>query len=176
MRYSKLSSSIICFLFLIISSNTFCQDKTLISKEFETKRSNAYENQLANYLKVYLVDEYEERAANAWNRDYSSIDAFRRSVEPNRQKWESMVMKPPVLRKSGQLQTKPYLLGDVKAEWIKLPLGLITAEGILAFPAKASKDKPVPIIIVQHGIGSDHESPFEENGDLSKEYHAYAKA
>lgn len=175
-KYSNLKNCIACLILQILSSIAFGQEQTIISKQFETNRSNGYENELTAYLTHYLVDEYEARAAKAWNRDYSSISAFKRSVEPNREKWASMVVKPPVLRKTGALKTRPYLLGDVKAEWIELPLGMIKAEAILAFPPNVSKDRPVPIVIVQHGIGSDPESPFEENGDLSKEYHAYAKA
>lgn len=175
-KNSKLNNCIACLILLILSSATFGQGQAIISKQFETERINAYENQLSAYLTNYLVVEYEARAAKAWNRDYSSISAFKRSVEPNREKWRTMVIKPPVIRKTGALKTRPYLLGNVKGEWIELPLGMIKAEAILAFPPKASKEKPVPIIIVQHGIGSNPESPFEEDGEISKEYHAYALA
>lgn len=166
------------FLILVSCSvHAFAQTPALlISKEAETKRSDAYEKQLAEYLRTYLVDDYEARAAKDWNRDYSSVDAFVRSVKPNRDKWESMVIKPPVLKETGPLKRTLYPLGDVKGEWIELPMGLLTAEAILAFPPGASKEKPVPIVITQHGIGSDPESPFEPNGTLSNEYHAYAKA
>lgn len=176
-KISILHHAILCVALLVFSIQASGQKENLIiSKKAETQRSNAYEKQLADYLKEYLVDDYEERAAKAWNRDYSSIDAFKRSVEPNRNRWESMVIKPPLLRKTGSLKRKPYLLGDIQAEWIELPLGPVTAEGILAFPPEASKEKPVPIVIAQHGIGSNPESPFDEAGSLSKEYHAYAKA
>lgn len=165
-----------CFILLIFTSATFGQSQLLISKEAETARTNAYEKQLTEYLTNYLINEYDARAAKAWNRDYSSIPAFKRSVEPNRQRWASVVIKPPVLRKTGAVKTRPYVLKDLKAEWIEVPLGMIKAEAILAFPPNASKDKPVPIVIVQHGIGSDPESTFEENGSIATEYHAYARA
>lgn len=176
-KLSKLKNGIIISIFLIGSLESFSQEpKQIISKEAEVQRSNAYEKELADYLKVYLVDEYEERAAKAWNRDYSSIDAFKRSVKPNREKWESMVIKPPVFRKTGPLKKTPYLLGDIEAEWIELPLGPIKANAILVFPQGASKEHPVPIVIAQHGILSNPESTFQEGGNLSKEYHAYARA
>lgn len=143
--------------------------KTL-SKEADDARTDAYEQQLADYLGHYLVQEYDARAAKLWNRDYSSFDALERSVEPNRRRWEK-VIKPPVLRK-GTLQRKPYPLQGVQAEWLTLSLGPVSAEAILAFPPGARKDKPVPLIIAQHGIGSGPETTFE-NG---KNYHAYAKA
>jgi hypothetical protein len=105
-----------------------------------------------------------------WNRDYSSADALVRSVEPNRRRWEE-VLSPPVLMKSGPLTRKPHYLGEgAKGEWIELPLGMITAQAVVAFPEGASETNPVPIIIVQHGIASTPESPFSTGA-----YHEYAK-
>jgi dienelactone hydrolase len=139
-------------------------------RQYETDRTNAYESQLENYLRQYLVDQYDERASDLWQRDYSSIDAFRRSVEPNRRRWESVVIKPPVLLKSGPLNRQPIVIEDIQGEWIELPLGMITAQAFLAFPSGADKEEHLPIVIVQHGIGSTPETPFR-GGD----YHAYAK-
>src|SRR6476660_2502431 len=45
-----------------------------------TARNEAYAKQLEGYLLKWLVDDYPERAAKAWQRDYSSVDAFVRSV------------------------------------------------------------------------------------------------
>ena len=145
------------------------QAEKFISNEAETTRTNVYEQQLETYLRHYLIDEYEERSAKAWNRDYSSIDALKRSVEPNRRKWKTL-LGPPELRKSGPLTRKPYVLGDIQAEWIELPLGTITAQAILAFPVGASKQKPRPIIIVQHGITGPPEATF-----TLEYYNEYAK-
>lgn len=155
---------------LLISAPMWAQEAKTLTKEQDEARIDAYEKQLADYLSAWLVEEYDERAAKAWNRDYTSADALERSVEPNRRRWEA-VIKPPVLRK-GELQRKPYPVQGVQAEWLTLPLDGITAEALLAFPPGASKDKPVPLIIAQHGIGSGPETTFE-NG---KSYHAYAKA
>lgn len=175
-KNSKLKNYISCAILLMLTSAALGQGQPLITKQAETARTDAYENELTKYLTNYLVDEYDARAAKAWTRDYSSIPAFKRSVEPNRERWASIVIKPPVLRKTGAVKTRPYALGDLKAEWIEVPLGMLKAEAILAFPPNASKDKPVPIVIVQHGIGSDPESTFEENGSIATEYHAYARA
>ena len=172
----KFKNCVASIMLLMFTSAAFGQGQLLISKEAQTARTDAYENELTKYLTNYLIDQYDTRAANAWNRDYSSIPAFIRSVQPNREKWASMVIKPPVLRKTGAVKIRPYNLGDLKAEWIEVPLGILKAEAILAFPPNASKDKPVAIVIVQHGIGSDPESTFEENGSIATEYHAYARA
>ena len=66
---------IFCITLLLISFSISGQD---IKQDLqaETDRTNAYAIQLEKYLNLYLVDQYNERAANAWHRDYSSIDAF----------------------------------------------------------------------------------------------------
>jgi hypothetical protein len=139
-------------------------DSTLI------RRTDAYAAQLENYLRQYMVEQYNERAEKAWNRDYSSIDAFERSVEPNRSRWESVVVKPPVLRKTGPIKRSPHTIEDVKGEWLELPLGPVTAQAFFALPKGASAKKPVPVVLVQHGIGSTPETTFRGGN-----YHAYAK-
>src|SRR5690606_39020345 len=135
-------------------------------------RINAYEKELEKYLTHYLVDEYDARAAKAWNRDYSSADALVRSVAPNRLRWEREVIKSPVLQKSGPLTRRPYDLIGIAGEWLELPLGNISARAVIAYPKGASKEKPVPLVIALHGIGSGPETPFEDG----KSYHAYAQA
>lgn len=158
--------------FFVLSGyfQAFGQHSDLIAKDVELVRTDAYEKQLENYLQHFLVDEYEARSAKAWHRDYSSPDALIRSVEPNLRRWKA-VLNPPVLTKSGLLNRKPYALGDVKGEWIELPLGMLTVQAVLVLPVRASKQKPVPIIIVQHGIGSTPETPFSPGA-----YHEYAKS
>ena len=161
---------VISFSLLLLSFATNGQDQKKITQDFENARNQAYSDQLENYLRQYLVEQYDERASKLWNRDYSSIDAFNRSVEPNRRRWESVVIKPPLLTKTGPLNKRPYTVEGIRGEWIELPLGLISAEAFLAFPEGADKQKPVPIIVVQHGIGSTPETPFRTGA-----YHEYAK-
>lgn len=139
-------------------------------QKLETERTDAYAAQLENYLRQYLVDDYDTRASSAWHRDYTSIDAFERSVASNRERWASVVIKPPVLRKSGPITRKPYNIEGINGEWLELPLGSITAQAFLAFPAGGKTDKKFPVIIVQHGIGSTPETPFRGGA-----YHEYAK-
>ena len=136
------------------------------------RRTIEYKDELINYLQQWILEGYRARADKAWNRDYSSIDAFQRSVNSNREQWRD-ILNPPELRKTGPLEKKshPYLQ-DIHAEWIELPLGPVSAKAILVFPEGASKEKPVPLVIAQHGIGSYPETPFELNNDA---YHAYAR-
>jgi dienelactone hydrolase len=162
------------FIYLLLICNfpfsAFAQDNKSVTQQAETDRTNAYASQLENYLRQYLVDQYDARAENAWHRDYSSIDAFKRSVESNRRRWESVVIKPPLLVKSGPISRRPFQIEDVSGEWIELPLGMITAQAFLAYPPDAAPQTKVPLVIVQHGIGSTPETPFRGGG-----YHAYAK-
>jgi dienelactone hydrolase len=161
---------VIFFTLCLVPSFVSGQNILPADQKLETERTDAYAAQLENYLKIYLTDQYDGRASVAWNRDYSSIDAFLRSVEPNRARWASVVIKPPVLTKSGPVTRKPYVIEGIKGEWLELPLGPITAQAFLAFPAGAEGNKKLPLVIVQHGIGSTPETPFRGGA-----YHEYAK-
>jgi fermentation-respiration switch protein FrsA (DUF1100 family) len=143
-------------------------------KPFEEKRIDAYAAQLEKYLRTWLVDQYPARAAKAWKRDYTSEKAFVASVEPNRQRW-AKVIKPPSLPASGKLERRSHpALAEIGAQWLTLPLGGLTAEGLLAVPNSATAKEPVPLVIAQHGLGSHPERTFGilDEGD---HYHSYAR-
>ncbi|MBC8869492.1 MAG: hypothetical protein H8E44_08745 [Planctomycetes bacterium] len=143
-------------------------------QRFEEERTDAYATQLETYLRKWLVDEYPERAAKAWNRDYSSVEAFLASVERNRERWRE-VIKPPELTKTGDLQRRPHPpLAKLDGQWLSLPLGGLAAEGLLVVPTSATPEKPAPLVIAQHGLGSHPERTFGvlDEGD---HYHRYAE-
>ncbi len=143
-------------------------------KQLEDQRTNAYAAQLEAWLRAYLVDQYPQRAAQAWHRDYTNVEAYTKSVEPQRAGWRN-VIKPPALVKTGEVQRAPHApLAELQAEWISVPLGGLAAEGIFAVPKDAAREKPVPLVIVQHGIGSFPERNFGvmDEGDA---YHSYAR-
>ena len=144
-------------------------------EQLEEDRTDAYAAQLEAYLRRWLVDEYPDRAAKAWDRDYSSVEAFLKSVEPNRARWRK-VIKPPELSVSGEFRRSPHPpLGELNAQWLVLPLDGLTAEGLLVVPAAATPERPVPLVVVQHGIGSFPERTFGlmDPGDA---YHSHARA
>jgi hypothetical protein len=161
----------ISIIYILLLQLTFTPLRGQTNDSIEIKRTNDYAHQLENYLREYLVDNYEERSNILWNRDYSSADALLRSVEPNRAKWKNVVVKPPVLYKTGELQKKPHIIEGVKGEWVELELGALSVQAFYALPESASSNRPVPLVICQHGIGSSPETPFREGG-----YHAYAKS
>jgi hypothetical protein len=143
-------------------------------KQLEEQRTDAYAAQLEAWLRAYLVDQYPQRAAQAWQRDYTSVEAYLKSVEPNRAAWGA-VIKPPELAKTGEVQRGPHApRADLQAEWVTVPLGGLTAEGIFAVPPGATREKPVPLVVVQHGVGSFPERNFGvlDDGDA---YHSYAR-
>jgi dienelactone hydrolase len=166
----KISLMMILLISVLALLPSYSQNISNEQAEFENKRNQAYSDQLEDYLKNYLVDQYYERSEKLWDRDYSSTDAFERSVGPNRIRWEKEVIKPPVLKKTGSLIRRPYIIEGIPGEWIELPLGLVTAQAFLAFPEGSDPAKPSPVIVVQHGIGSTPESPFRGGS-----YHEYAR-
>ncbi len=140
------------------------------TQPFVEERNQRYAQELERYLQHWLVEEYPQRAERAWRRDYSSVQAYLASVEPNRQRWRR-VLSPPDLPVSGPLERRPHVLpGGIEGQWLSLPMGPLRAEGLLVLPAG---DGPVPLIIVQHGIGSYPERPFGVL-DEGNAYHRYA--
>ncbi len=140
MRIKSVIAVKLVFNFVLISFfPVYGQVKKDAVADMENERNIAYANQLENYLRLFLVEQYDERASKFWDRDYSSIDAFKRSVESNREKWESEVIKPPVLRKTAPVSRREYIIEDIKGEWLELPLGPVTAQAFLAFPRGSLK-------------------------------------
>ncbi len=126
-------------------------------------------------LRDYLVDQYPQRAAQAWHRDYTSVEAYQKSVEPQR----AGLAECDQTAGSGQDRSGPARaacaagrsasrVGDA-CRWAAWP-----PKGIFAVPKDATRDKPVPLVIVQHGIGSFPERNFGvmDEGDA---YHSYAR-
>lgn len=137
------------------------------------KRNDAYSDELEQYFRRFLVEDYPARAAKAWNPSYDSTEAFLKSVEPNRRRYRE-IFSPPDLRPTGPLERKHHpMVRDIKAEWLTLPLGPLKAEALFVVPENGSK--PIPLVIAQHGIGSFPEKVFglADDRDL---YHDYGHA
>jgi len=141
-------------------------------------RNVRYRKELEDYLRTWIIDGYRERADAAFARDYSSADAYEKSVEPNRARWRE-ILGPPDLRAVGDLEAEPFEpLADIGGLWLRLPLndasgyGSLRAEAAFAAPAGASG--PVPLVICQHGIGSSPERTFGLD-DKTNVYKSYAR-
>lgn len=135
------------------------------------QRNEAYRQELERYFRSYLVDEYPARAAKRWQRSYTGVDAFLRSVEPNRARYRA-IFSPPGLERTGPAQRKPSAAVP-GCEWITIPLGPLKAEALLAFPENTSR--PAPLVLAQHGIGSFPERVFGVD-DPNNLYHDYGHA
>lgn len=172
MRHIWISIGLLFIHVFIIQVKSNGQNSGLIPKDVEQERNNSYSKQLEHYLTGILVNEYEDRSKKLWDRDYSGADAYSRSVEPNRRRLEN-ILNPPKLHKTGELKRSRHpFIKDMDAEWIELPLGNLTAEAIIVFPEGASKEKKVPLIIVQHGLDGFPETNF---GGIVRGYNAYAR-
>ena len=135
------------------------------------RRNDAYRQELEQYFRHYLVDEYPARAAKMWHRSYTGVAAFLRSVEPNRQRYRQM-FGPPGFERTGPAERKPHAAMP-GTEWVSIPIGTLKAEGLLAFPSDAAG--PVPLVVAQHGIGSFPERVFGAD-DPTNLYHDYGHA
>ena len=60
------------------------------AKQDEQQRTEAYAAALEHHLQAWLVNDYAARAADAWNRNYESEEAFLESVQPNRTRWRRL--------------------------------------------------------------------------------------
>ena len=167
---------------VVILANAYRQDAPIAEtanapsdenlREREEARNKEYADSLEAYLRTSLVEDYDRRAGKVWKRDYSGIDAFLASVEPNRRRWRAL-LNPPELPPTGPLTKRAHEpLSDLGGEWLTLPLGPLSAEALLVVPASATG--PVPLVVAQHGIGSFPERVFGVLDDGGA-YHSYAR-
>jgi len=141
-------------------------------KQRAEQRADRYAERMEDYLRRRIIEGYPQRAADAWRRDYSSIEAFLASVEPNRRQWRAII-NPPTLRPTGPLERRPFdALADIGGQWIALPLGEIQAEAILVLPADAA-EKPAPLVIAPHGLNGVPEAIFGLTASTA--YHSYGR-
>jgi len=135
------------------------------------QRNEAYSQELERYFRAQLVEEYPGRAAKLWRRSYTSVAAFQRSVEPNRERYRAM-FAPPAFERTGpaERQASAAIPG---LEWITIPLGPLKAEALVAFPE--TRFQPAPLVVAQHGIRSSPERVFGLN-DPTQLYHDYGHA
>ena len=134
-------------------------------------RQHLLRNEVENYLRNEVLA-YAARQEKHWNRDYSSVASFEKSMEPNRKRWHEAVGHfdghGDDLNVSLDLW---YEDEEFTAWWVGIDLmGGITGRAILALPKE--RPAPVPLIIAQHGIGSSPERVFglDDPSDIYKGY------
>ena len=74
----RLATFLMIFQVILICNQSLGQEteKPELWKATEKERTDNYARQLETYLLEWLIEEYPQRAEEAWSRDYSSIDAF----------------------------------------------------------------------------------------------------
>lgn len=136
----------------------------------------ALRRQIADFLETEIVERYEDRQTKAWDRDYSSTDAYLASIEPQYRRWRKSL---------GELGDRTDEYDPVEVEVLDADDAAITrltlrmfdeypwqAGGLLGVPSDGTE--PYPLVICQHGAGSTSEKTFGF-GDSANAYHGYAR-
>lgn len=117
-------------------------------------RQHGYAAELESFFRARLVDGYPARAADLWQRDYSSDEAYLASVEPRREAFRA-VLSPPSIPAAGVVERRPTEVPD--GSWLSVPLADgLTAQGLLVAPRGAER-----LVVFQHGLGSTPERLFD---------------
>ena len=134
-------------------------------------RQHLLRNETEEYLRGLVMD-YEPRRQQHWNRDYSSVEAFQRSVEPNRERWRQALGAFEADGTDLNPVLEPWFESDAfTAWWLTVDLlGGLAGRAILALPKTGGS--PAPLVIAQHGIGSSPERVFglDDPSDIYKGY------
>ncbi len=123
-----------------------------------------------------LTFEYPQRREQLWKRDYSSIETYLKSVEPNRRRWREILGEFDSHGVDFSAEWQPFLENNrVLARWLTIQAAPgLAARAIFAIP-KQTASRPVPLVICQHGIGSSPERVFGFD-DPENVYKAYGRA
>jgi len=123
-------------------------------------RQNLQRRETEDFLRK-LCEAYEERSQRLWRRDYSSVEAYQRSVEPNRERWLRAIGDFSVYF-APEMEPKFEPFAETEkftARWVTIKVfdGL-NGRAILAVPK--GKSGRLPVVICQHGISSSPERVF----------------
>ena len=153
-------------------SNVFEAQPGLIQRG-QQDRQHLMRAESEDFLRA-LSEQYPQRQSEFWRRDYSSVPAFLASAEANRQRWLGAVGDFGVPTADMAPLIEPWIESDDMIGWwvtIDLYPGL-RGRGVLVLPKRA--DRPPPVMICQHGIGSSPERVFGF-GDDAGLYHSYGQ-
>ncbi|MFT5368167.1 MAG: dienelactone hydrolase [Candidatus Latescibacterota bacterium] len=152
--------------------NPYEEPAAVINREV-SDRQRLLRNEAEDHLRSVILN-YEPRQEHYWNRDYTSTEAFEKSVEANRQRWHEAV---GVFEADG-IDLNPQLdlwceTETFTAWWLTIDLlGGLRGRAIFALPK--GRKGPAPLVIAQHGIGSSPEKVFGLD-DPSNIYKSYGR-
>jgi dienelactone hydrolase len=144
-------------------------------KRWEDERHELVVREISDLLENLMVDEYADRQDDLWNRDYSSIESYLTSVEPNRQRWRDTLGdwgSPETL----DAETSQVMADDI-VNGVEVAVPVIEgqrhrARAVLGKPA--TEDGPYPVVVACHGAGSSPEKIFGL-GDTGNNYRAFGR-
>jgi hypothetical protein len=138
-----------------------------------------------NFLRT-LTEAVYAQPDSRWQRDYSSVESYDRSIAPMRAEWGECVGLFDLATQNEQVTLTPYVeTENFSAHWLVVPMTLdgldlvpgqaapvIHARAILALPK--AQTGPRQLVIAQHGIGCCPERVFGmvDDGNL---YHSYGR-
>lgn len=141
------------------------------------ERHNLQERETHDLILSEVVDNYDERRAEYWDRDYASVDAFLSSVEPNRERWGEVMGDFGPRQTEFDVTRRPVFRND---DLVAHELAIRVFEdhpyrgrAVLALPTGGSG--PYPLVVAAHGAGSSPEKVFGLNDD-GDAYHAVGQA
>ena len=134
-------------------------------------RQGLLRRETEDFFRALALD-YPARSMSYWSRDYTSVEAFLKSVEPNRQRWLEAIGDFGPSNERPEPEIEPFMEDKrTVARWITLNLaGGLRARGVLALPK--GKSGPLPLVIAQHGISSSPERVFgfDDPSDIYRRY------
>jgi hypothetical protein len=128
-----------------------------------------------DYLATETLEGYEARREEFWDRDYASIEAYRESVAPARERWSEVIGAFGPAAADPAPVTEPFLETDAfRAE--RLSLGLLEGYRLRgqAILGRPTGEGPHPLVLCLHGAGSSPERTFGFD-DPDRHYDAFAR-
>lgn len=105
------------------------------------------------------IDRYDERQSDWWERDYSSISAYRESISNPRAEWMNRVGKFRLSAQNSTVTSRLKEIKDHKVEWRSQQLTeTLENRALLGLPDTANP--PYPLVICQHGYQGAPENIF----------------
>ena len=143
----------------------------LIQRRIDDRQS-LQRREIEDFLRAE-IEKYPIRAKKLWKRDYSSIEKFLSSVEPNRRRWLETVGDFSPGLKDFEVKEDPFLEDKkVIAKWVSIKLfSQLRGRAILGLPK--GKNKPLPLIICPHGHTSSPDGDVFGLIDKENFYDAY---
>ena len=135
---------------LVLYDNAFHAPQHLIDRSI-ADRQHLNRMEFEDYLRRQ-VNDYQNRKERYWHPDFSSLDAYLASVEPNRERWREAlgVFTPPDADLAPE-SSPCFEDDDIVGRWVEVRLddGL-TARAVFAHPKNPSG--PLPLVITHHGL------------------------